>query len=79
MQIEIDNEDNWCLTQAEMFKLKIDLWLDFLASFSKPLPHGMQQWENSDRMFLGLWNWQIEKKYNCLEDLTNVSPLGFTI
>ena len=49
MQIEItilknyvDNEDNWRLTQAEMFKLKIDLWLDFLASLSKPLPYGMQ-------------------------------------
>ena len=47
MQIEItipkkiDNEDNWCLTHAEIFKSKIDLWL-FFASLSKLLPYALQ-------------------------------------
>ena len=47
MQIEItipkkiDNEDNWCLTHAEIFKSKIHLWL-FFASLSKLLPYALQ-------------------------------------
>lgn len=29
---KIDNEDNWCLTHAEIFKSKIHLWLFFLLA-----------------------------------------------